>query len=457
MDKDKFAIIDSAKQKRPKIYGGSEDEIKKIPVSGTKNDVRIVKPALMLNSIRKLYGSSGAVRELVLNGMDAVIAAIRNEQIRQEDGLVSVTIHGNRIIIEDNGTGISWDVFKDLKTMAGLGNNSGECRGVFGLGFFAHVVLTDKIIIDSKTTDNDNFIIVCINGETFEEIGKSKRSKPGTTISMNSPRANIDHEELAGMLARIGAVTKVNFEVRMDGISRMPMPEKSVGTSIIENGMAFHAGRVGKIVEKWKEDKFTHVIEFSDRDFEMTAMVSSKLDIADSPLMSIRGMPIEPCVEIPINALINVTNDHVLRPQNGRNKLSENATVELQKRVDNRIKLEIENTKEIVDYPSYTTSRYKLFFNWCMDNPITLNDKYDIRYTKEIDILNRKIFTNQNGESLSIFDFLRKYHDKRLLFNSDGHKHVDSELENSIQITPLINHRDDAAEVAAGWGIPHTD
>lgn len=100
-------------------------------------------------------------RELITNGTTAVREAIEEEYITDDEGVVKVEINAdeNKMIIEDNGVGITKKRLEDVVTKIGksTSRNSIDDTGQYGMGFLAAFKLTGfdggfKMITKSRET-----------------------------------------------------------------------------------------------------------------------------------------------------------------------------------------------------------------------------------------------------------------------------------------------------------------
>lgn len=110
-----------------------------------------------ISSFRELYANE--ITACKLSKLDCRIEINLNTETRV------LTIQGF------NSMGITKEVFhKILKVMGNSGNNNGKNSGQFGLGFFSHVKLSEKMIIHSYAQNKECFSFISKSGLSFEVL-----------------------------------------------------------------------------------------------------------------------------------------------------------------------------------------------------------------------------------------------------------------------------------------------
>ena len=101
--------------------------------------------------------------------------------------------------------------------MGNSGNNEGTKSGMFGLGFFSHVKLSEKMIIHTYSQDEKYFSFISKSGLSFEILPlefTEKLSNYGTKLILNVKDA-INLDELINQIKQIikFSVIKTDFFV----------------------------------------------------------------------------------------------------------------------------------------------------------------------------------------------------------------------------------------------------
>ena len=155
-----------------------------------------------------------AIRELYVNE----ITACKNSKLKCNIEIKLDTNSRDLTIQGFNSTGITRDVFdKILIVMGNSGNNEGTKSGMFGLGFFSHVKLSEKMIIHTYSQDEKYFSFISKSGLSFEILPlefTEKLSNYGTKLILNVKDA-INLDELINQIKQIikFSVIKTDFFV----------------------------------------------------------------------------------------------------------------------------------------------------------------------------------------------------------------------------------------------------
>lgn len=170
---------------------------------------------LMINSIythRDIF-----LRELISNASDALdkmrFISLKDPSVLGEDRELEIRIDvdraNNRLIIEDNGIGMSYeDVIENLGTIAKSGTKAfleklEEAKtenaiinliGQFGVGFYSAFMVSEKVIVETRRWDKDKGVRWESDGSgtyTIEEFDKKER---GTKVIL-SLKKDLEEDE----------------------------------------------------------------------------------------------------------------------------------------------------------------------------------------------------------------------------------------------------------------------
>ena len=154
------------------------------------------------------------LRELISNASDACdklrYLAIENPSLLGSDDLqIEVKIDGNKILVKDNGVGMSEeDLTENLGTIANSGtkqffekisdNKESDVNliGQFGVGFYSGFIVADKIKVYSTKAGGDKTYVWESNGadgfEVYENIEKLPR---GTIVELHIKQSEVEFLE----------------------------------------------------------------------------------------------------------------------------------------------------------------------------------------------------------------------------------------------------------------------
>ncbi len=162
-----------------------------------------------LSSIRELYNNE-ITACLKAKSKDAGL--IQEIEICYESGSRELIIHGK------NSLGISKDVFKNiLSVMGNSGNNQGDQIGYFGLGFFSHVKISEKMIVHTKT-QNESYSFISKSGISFEFLPDEfceNLKQTGTKIIL-TVKDSVNDEDLTNFVKELVILAPIKTKFYFD-------------------------------------------------------------------------------------------------------------------------------------------------------------------------------------------------------------------------------------------------
>lgn len=336
--------------KRPEtlnIEGGRTIQV------GMNQDVILWRIA---NTLYK-HAASG-IRELIANALTAIENAIDEGYLDRGDSLVSITFKKDgRLVIEDNGTGISIAVLEQaLSVMGNSTNFSNDRPGQMGMGIFAYTCVSSTMFIETRTEDGESFMALCRDAREFQVFDKSSRTSRGTTITMMLYDGEtdddgvklplVDRQSLLEMARLIGLASKANINIDVEDDAVPDLPDW------ISGGHAkFAATGLQKVVDLTQFP--VPIIETED--LEIAVDVQSGATVA-----YLAGMPIA-LPDIGGGIYVNLKDERKFRPMPDRERLTSNSeklAVDSIRRALN----EKFNSLGITDYDSFKRSEYAAFY-----------------------------------------------------------------------------------------------
>lgn len=138
---------------------------------------------------KEIYDSSYALlRENIQNAYDAILMRVEySENFLLENGLIKVSIDKEKIIISDNGIGMSEDVIKNNYWNAGSSGKKTELAmlagvvGTFGIGGMANFGVCSEIIIETESIETKERIMSRVersNLSIYEDCISIEKIKP---------------------------------------------------------------------------------------------------------------------------------------------------------------------------------------------------------------------------------------------------------------------------------------
>jgi hypothetical protein len=161
------------------------------------------------------------VREIVANGVTAIVKAVKRGQIEREEGLLSITIRddgegSNTLVIQDNGIGIEHERLDKVVTEIGRSSSykQGDEAGQFGMGFisvFKLVGMDGGVTMKTRSRETDEVIAgVFTNAEFngYEDL-KDDDTPYGTRFEI-PVKDDISANELNRWVKQLCQFTRVN-------------------------------------------------------------------------------------------------------------------------------------------------------------------------------------------------------------------------------------------------------
>ena len=166
---------------------------------------------LMINSI---YTNKDIfLRELISNASDAIDKLYyksltdKNIKIKHKDLEINISINKVKrtITISDNGCGMTKEELEEnLGTICKSGSEifkqenekkeNIDIIGQFGVGFYSSFMVSDEVIVESKSINSDESYTWISNGTNGYTIEKSNKEEVGTTITLKIKEDNEDEE-----------------------------------------------------------------------------------------------------------------------------------------------------------------------------------------------------------------------------------------------------------------------
>ncbi len=304
---------------------------------------------------RDLYNNpSSGLRELYMNSVRACQLA---EEKHGRKGQIKVTLVGDtdkRLIkIEDNGIGISKERFNKVLVELGTSDNlDGETTGQFGMGFAAYMTMSSVCIIDTLTDAGEGYRMLAKDGSSFQPIGKSERSTPGTTIEM-TPYQSVDLEDLVDYSRLLVRYSPVQTAFTIRDVTRYENDEAKEFEQKTYLGAA-----------KTDMDGTFDIIRFDTPDYEFVARIGYISPDGNSGHVFLCNVPITSNIEMPFRWwTLNIKNERKFMPMPDRDRMTEDADNAIQELVHEKVQ---EHFKAVIrgisTYDDMIKSEYRQTF-----------------------------------------------------------------------------------------------
>ena len=139
------------------------------------------------------------IRENVQNAVDAIRIQALREGLQPDDESyrIEVSVSNKRIVVRDNGTGMSPDDLRNFFwTIGASGKRTAEaqaagCVGTFGIGGFANFGICETLTIVSQTQDSEQGSLTRLNEADIREAGTSLPTVTMTHSDEAAPRGTV--------------------------------------------------------------------------------------------------------------------------------------------------------------------------------------------------------------------------------------------------------------------------
>lgn len=392
-----------------------------------------------------LYDSySSGLRELVANAVTAVEAAISAGLVSRGEGLVAIHIEKKSLVIEDNGTGISWEVFERiLRVIGNSGNFARDRAGQFGMGFYAFTTLSTTARITTRCADGSGFTATCDAGTEFLVDRSSPRAGRGTTIELalydgtevdreGAKCPEIDPLVLLYMAETIGLASDVAIDVRGPGSTSKMFPATGL--------------------KKWIDSKTRrgNHVHFVRGDLEIAMILDRHGGDVD---VYLNGMPVGFSDKRLESMCINIRDERKYEPSPSRETLTNEAEERLVTDVIAAIRAEFKGLWGITGHETFTSSSMKHAFVHVLHSAD--EDLFKGLVPKRIARLADGRFEREDGDEMTLDKVLEIERPAFAIKRSPSYADALSQKETGI--TPVYPGGADpekSARIAAEWGLP---
>lgn len=180
-----------------------------------------IKTQINNNSIIPILSDSiykdpiSAIRELYANEVTSCKLSKLKTRIE-----INLNSDNRELIIQGfNSMGITREIFEKILTVMGnSGNNNSSVSGLFGLGFFSHVKLSEKLICHSYSQTKERFSFISKSGLSFEILPDNlseKLDQYGTKMILNV-KDDIDLDKLINKIKQIIELSPIESKFILD-------------------------------------------------------------------------------------------------------------------------------------------------------------------------------------------------------------------------------------------------
>lgn len=329
--------------------------------AGPIEETKINQKVIIQRIAKDLYkGASSGLRELYMNSVRACGDAVELGVTKKP--LITITMNEDErtLIIEDNGIGISEEMYqKVLRELGTSSNLSGKVTGQFGMGFASYMTLSSVVIIDTLALNEESFQRIAKDGMSFQKVGNGERKSHGTTLSMTCYN-EVDFDELLETAQRIARYSGITTVLELDGFDYYGR---------------FHAG-TNKVHQQHYNDEAKemegnnhNIVDIETEDFHLIGVISGASQAHNQDHVFLLNVPIESSINVPFTWWVcNIKNERDFQPMPDRDRMRDESDKKLIGLIDAELKKYF-LTLDITTYKQFLDSDRKFEFLWlCRHN-----------------------------------------------------------------------------------------
>ncbi len=289
---------------------------------------------------------------------------------------ITITPSQRKLVIHGlDSLGMSQDKFLQVYSVLGRSDNfSGDEVGMFGLGRAAYTTLTDTMVLETfSREDNSKYAVMGKSGVAYNLLPQPDLGCYGTRVTfILDARISLPDllEYIVDCTAFSGVETFLNLEESMDLQSyyRSDIPKEKGRHRL---GPKKFDERLEQMVSKaqtWHDVVSYFPLHISDEDFELYAAfvlrkdykgISASSENSNEREVRLLGAPVDSKMELPFSAwILNLKDERKYPPTADRERLTDESTKAIQQRVESRIPEAIQDIL-VGSIDEYNDSQFK--------------------------------------------------------------------------------------------------
>lgn len=336
---------------------GFEDVIKEDGLIDTKLNEKVIIKRIA----KDLYKNAmSGLRELYNNSVRA--CRVAEKKHGEAKPLIRITMNEatRKLIISDNGIGVSKERFKKVLLELGTSDNleAGEV-GQFGMGFASYMTLSSVVVMDTRARNGDQYKMIAKDGMSFQPVGDAELKGYGTKMTMTCYE-NVNFPALVDSIKKIAKYSGVTTVLELNKFEYYPRRFCS-GANLIDQ-FTFD-----EEIEHYQTDA-TDRIDIETDDFHLIALASGQYLAHNSDHIHLLNVPIESQLQMPFDWwVLNIKDERKFKPMPDRDRMTEEADRRLEGLIDRAIKKYFSDM-DIQTYQQFLDSDRKNEFLWlCTD------------------------------------------------------------------------------------------
>ncbi len=317
-----------------------------------------INQAVIIQRIAKdLYkDATSGLRELYMNGVRACKDASKiTKEVYYPKVVVTMNETERTLIIEDNGIGITEQMFQQVLRELGTSSNlDGRETGQFGMGFASYMTLSSVVIIDTVSLDGTSFKRIAKDGQSFQRLGNADRKTHGTTLSMTC-YDKVNFVSLCSAFSRLAKYSGVPTELVLEKFDWID--EYNMGVNEIEQ---FRFDEDAIRTQNSQQD----LVNIETEDFHLIALVGGAFHPSNHDHIYLLNVPIGSGISLPFMwYVLNIKDERKFLPMPDRDRMRDESDRTLEGLIDKEIKKYFQ-TLDITNYQQFLDSDRKNEFLW---------------------------------------------------------------------------------------------
>lgn len=336
---------------------GFEEVTEKDGLIATKLNEKVIIQRIA----KDLYKNpSSGLRELYNNSARACRIAIKKHAEEKPIIRISMNEAERKLIISDNGLGLSKERFKKVLLELGTSDNleAGE-TGQFGMGFASYMTLSSVVVIDTHARNGDQYKMIAKDGMSFQPVGDADLEGYGTKLTMTCYET-VDFPDLVLKLVKIARYSNIPTILELDKFEYFPSGFKR-GINKLEQTSFDAEVKVSKTV---KQD----LIELETDDYHLIALVGMHNNPSNYEHIHLLNVPVESEISMPFDWwVLNIKDERKFKPMPDRDRMTEKADKQLEGLIDKDVKKYFSDLS-IHSYKEFLESKKKNEFLWLVEH-----------------------------------------------------------------------------------------
>jgi len=317
--------------------------------------VKLEEDVIIQRVSRDLYANPrSGFREFYNNECRACRTASRLYGAKPTIEITIIPSQRKLVIQGVDSLGMSQDKFLQVYSVLGRSDNfSGDEVGMFGLGRAAYTTLTDTMVLETfSREDNSRYAVMGKSGVAYNLLPQPDLDCYGTRVTfILDEKISLPDllEYIVDCTAFSGVETFLNLEESMDLPSyyRSDIP-KEKGRHVL--GPKKFDERLEQMVRKtsaWHDVVSYFPVHIADEDFDLYAAFVVRKDYdgikvtsesSDEKEVRLLGAPVDARMELPFSAwILNLKDERKYPPTADRERLTDQSVKAIQQRVESRI------------------------------------------------------------------------------------------------------------------------